>query len=89
MDKLIDYLIKSERPTEHFRFPGRPSHAKMRKLAAVPQFMCVDAHSVTETSLLDRSTTIGHMIDEYLRNKADLDDMAIHLLFSANRWEAA
>ncbi|KAG8983843.1 Thymidylate kinase, partial [Tulasnella sp. 427] len=29
------------------------------------------------------------MIDSYLRSQSDLDDQAIHLLFSANRWEAA
>jgi dTMP kinase len=28
------------------------------------------------------------MIDAYLRSENDLDDKAIHLLFSANRWEA-
>ncbi|KAL9543833.1 hypothetical protein MBANPS3_007930 [Mucor bainieri] len=28
------------------------------------------------------------MIDSYLQQKSDLDDHAIHLLFSANRWEA-
>jgi dTMP kinase len=27
------------------------------------------------------------MIDAYLQSKAELDDHAIHLLFSANRWE--
>ncbi|ORY84846.1 thymidylate kinase-domain-containing protein [Protomyces lactucae-debilis] len=36
----------------------------------------------------DRSTTIGKMIHAYLTSEADLDDRAIHLLFSANRWEA-
>jgi len=29
------------------------------------------------------------MIDSYLRSQSDLDDRAIHLLFSANRWELA
>lgn len=29
------------------------------------------------------------MIDSYLRSQSDLDDQAIHLLFSANRWELA
>lgn len=28
------------------------------------------------------------MIDDYLQQKNELDDHAIHLLFSANRWEA-
>ncbi|KAI9037041.1 bifunctional thymidylate/uridylate kinase [Aspergillus affinis] len=36
----------------------------------------------------DRTTTIGKMIDGYLRGQSQLDDHSIHLLFSANRWEA-
>ncbi|KAJ7163542.1 thymidylate kinase [Mycena crocata] len=35
----------------------------------------------------DRTTAIGKMIDSYLRSQSELDDHAIHLLFSANRWE--
>ncbi|XP_046553283.1 thymidylate kinase-like [Haliotis rubra] len=35
----------------------------------------------------DRTTVIGQMINEYLQKKAELDDHAVHLLFSANRWE--
>ncbi|KAG1724507.1 thymidylate kinase [Suillus paluster] len=37
----------------------------------------------------DRTTAIGKMIDAYLRSESELDDRAIHLLFSANRWELA
>jgi len=37
----------------------------------------------------DRTTTIGKMIDAYLKMGIDLHDRAIHLLFSANRWELA
>ncbi|OCH86951.1 thymidylate kinase [Obba rivulosa] len=37
----------------------------------------------------DRTTTIGKVIDSYLRKESELDDRAIHLLFSANRWEVA
>ncbi|WVQ71242.1 thymidylate kinase [Cryptococcus sp. DSM 104548] len=37
----------------------------------------------------DRTTQIGKMIDAYLQSKAEMDDHAIHLLFSANRWECA
>jgi dTMP kinase len=29
------------------------------------------------------------MLDGYLRSQAELDDRAVHLLFSANRWELA
>lgn len=35
----------------------------------------------------DRATLIGGVINEYLTGKAHLNDQAIHLLFSANRWE--
>ncbi|TCD65035.1 Thymidylate kinase [Steccherinum ochraceum] len=37
----------------------------------------------------DRTTPIGKLIDSYLRSETELDDHAIHLLFSANRWEVA
>lgn len=37
----------------------------------------------------DRTTTIGKMIDAYLQLSCELDDRAVHLLFAANRWEAA
>lgn len=37
----------------------------------------------------DRTTATGKLIDAYLRSGVDLDDRAVHLLFSANRWEAA
>lgn len=36
----------------------------------------------------DRTTPIGQMIDGYLKSQVEMDDHVIHLLFSANRWEA-
>lgn len=35
----------------------------------------------------DRSTTIGQLINSYLEKRTELEDHAVHLLFSANRWE--
>jgi hypothetical protein len=35
----------------------------------------------------DRASGCGQMIDAYLRSQSELDDAAVHLLFSANRWE--
>ena len=35
----------------------------------------------------DRTTAIGKMINSYLTSESDIDDGAVHLLFSANRWE--
>jgi len=36
----------------------------------------------------DRTTNIGSILDSYLKCKSETEDHAIHLLFSANRWEA-
>lgn len=36
----------------------------------------------------DRTTPTGQMINGYLTGNAQQDDHSIHLLFSANRWEA-
>ncbi|PFH53225.1 hypothetical protein AMATHDRAFT_138094 [Amanita thiersii Skay4041] len=51
----------------------------------------LEYHGVTAKVLKfpDRTTPIGKMIDSYLKSQSDLDDRAIHLLFSANRWELA
>lgn len=35
----------------------------------------------------DRTTPIGQLINGYLAGGMDMPDEAIHLLFSANRWE--
>jgi dTMP kinase len=35
----------------------------------------------------DRTTGIGSVIDNYLTYAQEVEDRAIHLLFSANRWE--
>lgn len=37
----------------------------------------------------NRTTLVGNLINSYLESNENLDDRAIHLLFSANRWEAA
>ena len=36
----------------------------------------------------DRSNCTGNIVNEYLKSSRDLSDECIHLLFSANRWEA-
>ena len=35
----------------------------------------------------DRTTSIGKLINSYLCKQIELEDHAVHLLFSANRWE--
>lgn len=50
----------------------------------------VHRHAISNAiHIPDRTTPIGSLIDKYLKGNLPLDDHAIHLLFSANRWEAA
>ena len=35
----------------------------------------------------DRTTAVGKQLNAYLTSAEELDDHAVHLLFSANRWE--
>ncbi|VDM77149.1 unnamed protein product [Strongylus vulgaris] len=37
----------------------------------------------------DRQEPFGQVIDRYLRKEIDLCERALHLAFSANRWEKA
>ncbi|KAH6664493.1 thymidylate kinase-domain-containing protein [Halenospora varia] len=48
-----------------------------------------EGHNVKTIRFPDRTSPIGKMIDGYLQSKTEMDDHAIHLLFSANRWEKA
>ena len=35
----------------------------------------------------ERKSAVGQLIDSYLQSTSNLNDQAIHLLFSSNRWE--
>ena len=37
----------------------------------------------------DRTTPIGNLINQYLKNELNFPPQAIHLLYTANRWELA
>jgi len=46
------------------------------------------SHEISDILFLIFSQ-VGGLINEYLQSSIQTDDRAIHLLFSANRWEAA
>jgi dTMP kinase len=77
--RLEAELAKDGKKVKMIRFPGNPCPDTCYSLAP----------SMLMLSKLDRTTPIGQMINSYLQSKADLEDHVIHLLFSANRWEAA
>uniref|UniRef100_A0A6B2LIZ6 Thymidylate kinase n=1 Tax=Arcella intermedia TaxID=1963864 RepID=A0A6B2LIZ6_9EUKA len=45
-------------------------------------------HKAVHLRFPDRSTEIGKTLDAYLRETKEVEDHTIHLMFSANRWEA-
>ncbi|XP_067948424.1 thymidylate kinase-like [Watersipora subatra] len=61
---------------------GKSTQCKMLKDTLNNQ-----GHSVELFRFPERSTAIGKVIADYLAKKCELDDHAVHLLFSANRWE--
>ncbi|KAI0525391.1 thymidylate kinase-domain-containing protein [Xylaria bambusicola] len=63
---------------------GKTTQAKLLQLR------CIESgREVKFMRFPDRTTPIGQMIDSYLKGEAEIEDHVIHLLFSANRWEAA
>lgn len=75
--KLLEERFKAlGKDVRLLRFPG---------LCMSPTHPMAD----TDRCMADRSTPIGQMIDNYLKSQVEMDDHVIHLLFAANRWEAA
>ncbi|KAL8664557.1 MAG: hypothetical protein Q9202_002966 [Teloschistes flavicans] len=77
-EKLFKYFEQQGRPVKRMRFPG-PQY---------PLFVLVREDEALMKQV-DRSTPIGKSIDSYLKGETHQEDHVIHLLFSANRWEAA
>jgi dTMP kinase len=75
--RLVSNLEHQGHKVKHMRFPG------------ILRITNAEGAVANQASFTDRTTTIGSMIDTYLKNQIQSDDHVIHLLFSANRWEAA
>ena len=61
---------------------GKTTHCQL-----LAEYLRGIGHAVSVVRFPDRETQTGRLIDAYLREHADVDDRAIHLLYSANRWE--
>ncbi|XP_046336904.1 thymidylate kinase-like [Haliotis rufescens] len=68
-------------------FEGCDRCGKTTQCNLLLEKLTVDGTPVKLMKFPDRTTVIGQMINGYLQKKAELDDHAVHLLFSANRWE--
>ncbi|WVR05820.1 thymidylate kinase [Kwoniella sp. DSM 27419] len=70
-------------------FEGLDRCGKTTQVARLVERLESEGRKTRLQKFPDRTTAIGKMIDSYLQSKAEMDDRAIHLLFSANRWECA
>lgn len=69
-------------------FEGCDRSGKSTQCKMLVDYFKTTGRDVAHFSFPDRTTTIGQSIDSYLQGKSELEDHAVHLLFSANRWEA-
>ncbi|KAL3644025.1 dTMP kinase [Castilleja foliolosa] len=60
---------------------------KTSQYARLQSYLEESGNAVELWRFPDRNTGVGQMISSYLVNQTNLDDRAVHLLFSANRWE--
>ncbi|KAF1363627.1 thymidylate kinase [Lizonia empirigonia] len=69
-------------------FEGLDRAGKTTQCQLLAAALEADGRKVEFMRFPDRTTPIGRLIDGYLRGEAEVEDHVIHLLFSANRWEA-
>lgn len=63
---------------------------KTTQVARLTARLLAASLAATAMRFPDRTTATGQIINSYLQSPStQLDDHAVHLLFSANRWEAA
>lgn len=70
-------------------FEGLDRSGKSTQCALLVERLREKGESVEHIRFPDRSTAIGQMLNAYLSGVRQLEDHAVHLLFSANRWEVA
>jgi dTMP kinase len=67
---------------------GLDRSGKTTQVKLLEQRFVEEGKKVKVMRFPDRTTPIGQMIDNYLKSNVEMEDHVIHLLFSANRWEA-
>lgn len=70
-------------------FEGVDRCGKTTQSAALLKKLMAAGMAAAALRFPDRTTQTGQLINSYLQSSSNLDDRAVHLLFSANRWEAA
>jgi hypothetical protein len=68
-------------------FEGADRAGKSTQAARLVESLRAQGVAAESWRFPDRTSGCGRMIDAYLKSQSELDDAAVHLLFSANRWE--
>ncbi|KAI1761405.1 thymidylate kinase-domain-containing protein [Hypoxylon sp. FL1150] len=90
-DTAMDGVIESQEPPVRGAFvvfEGMDRAGKTTQAKLLQQRCIESGRDVRFMRFPDRTTPIGQMIDSYLKGETEIEDHVIHLLFSANRWEA-
>ena len=93
--RLVAKLESEGHKVQQMRFPGASTCSTFPPqppniVPTLPKFaQNLPLICVLFVAGADRSTPIGQTINAYLQNRTQTSDHAIHLLFAANRWEAA
>ncbi|KEQ86670.1 thymidylate kinase [Aureobasidium pullulans] len=69
-------------------FEGLDRSGKSTQCERLVSYLTEKGVPVKHRRFPDRTTPIGQMINNYLQGQTEQEDHVIHLLFSANRWEA-
>ncbi|XP_037278920.2 thymidylate kinase [Rhipicephalus microplus] len=70
-------------------FEGCDRTGKTTQVKLLAEALAGLGHKTESIAFPKRSTATGKLLDAYLSKGANLDDHAVHLLFSANRWQEA
>mmetsp|Transcript_1820 Transcript_1820/g.5804 ORF Transcript_1820/g.5804 Transcript_1820/m.5804 type:complete len:209 (-) Transcript_1820:42-668(-) len=68
---------------------GIDRSGKTSQLATLLKALGARGVPVAQERFPDRSTAVGSLLNRYLTSDLQLEDHAVHLLFSANRWEVS
>ncbi len=67
---------------------GLDRSGKSTQVTRLAQYLNDKDIKAANINFPNRTTAVGSLINSYLQSDQELDDAAVHLLFSANRWEA-
>lgn len=68
-------------------FEGVDRSGKTTQASRLVQHLNATGRPSVSLKCPDRTTATGTLLNSYLRREVELNDVSVHLLFSANRWE--